>query len=56
MSFGRIPVSKPEDAACRVRVPCPRCAVVNCTDHSALALASRVVTAPHLRSFTGAAS
>lgn len=49
MSFGRIPVSKPEDAARRVRVPCPRCAVVNCAEHSALALTSRVMTPPHWR-------
>lgn len=34
------------DAPRVVRVPCPRCAAVNCTRHSASMLTTRAVIAP----------
>ncbi|WBQ15024.1 hypothetical protein [Sphingobium yanoikuyae] len=44
-AFGRLPVPKIDAEPLRVvRIPCPRCGTVNCADHSASALTSRVVT------------
>ena len=49
-SFGRLPVPKVDAAPLRVvRIPCPRCAVVNCTEHSAAALTSRAVAPAYWR-------
>jgi hypothetical protein len=48
-SFGRLARLKADDASLMraARTPCPRCGTVNCTNHSASMLTSRLITTPH---------